>query len=103
MLVNILIVLVLIGVLLLLFIPKWTQSDLWKATLTPLASIIGSGFLILGPLLQNELGTYALWGMVFLCVAAYLIGAVVRFNIAHRILTQFGYLPQRCAADRKAG
>ncbi|UXX78137.1 hypothetical protein N7E81_12285 [Reichenbachiella carrageenanivorans] len=67
----------------LLFIPKWTQSDLWKATLTPLASIIGSGFLILGPLLQNEFGTYAVWGMVFLCVAAYLIGTVVRFNIAY--------------------
>ncbi|WP_420581257.1 hypothetical protein [Reichenbachiella sp.] len=80
---NLLITFVSIGVILLLFIPGWTKSDIWLATLTPLASIIGSGFLILGPLLQNSLGTNALWGMFFLCVAAYLIGYVIRFNIQY--------------------
>lgn len=80
---NILIVSVSLGIIILLFIPKWTKSDIWLATLTPLASIIGSGFLILGPLLQNTLGTKALWGMFFLCVSAYLIGLVIRFNIQY--------------------
>ncbi|WP_422358480.1 hypothetical protein [Reichenbachiella sp.] len=80
---NLLITIVSIGVILLLFIPRWTKSDIWLATLTPLASIIGSGFLILGPLLQNSLGTNALWGMFFLCASAYLIGYVIRFNIQY--------------------
>lgn len=80
---NALILLVCVGVLIVLFVPQWTKTNLWTATLTPLASIIGSGFLILGPLLQNSLGTNALWGMCFLCLSAYLIGSVIRFNIQY--------------------
>ena len=33
---------------------RFARSDSWRATVTPLASIIGSGFLICGPLLARE-------------------------------------------------
>lgn len=59
------------------------RSTGWKATVTPLASIIGSGFLICGPLLAREFGAAALPAMAALLVLAYAVGAVVRFNIIH--------------------
>lgn len=57
-------------------------SATWRATMTPLASIIGSGFLVVGPLLAQTIGREAIWGMLGLTVAAYGIGEVIRFNIA---------------------
>ena len=51
--------------------------------MTPLASIIGSGFLISLPLLAEDLGAYAICGIAALLTLAYLIGAVIRFNIAY--------------------
>ena len=36
--------------------PKLQKSDSWQATLTPLSSIIGSGFLIMSPLLASVAG-----------------------------------------------
>ena len=59
------------------------KSRTWTATVTPLASIIGSGFLICGPLLAREFGGAAALAMVALLTLAYGLGAVVRFNIAH--------------------
>lgn len=59
------------------------RSRLWGATVTPLASIIGSGFLICGPLLAREFGGAAALAMGVLLALAYGLGAVVRFNIAH--------------------
>ena len=59
------------------------KNDLWRATLTPLSSIIGSGFLIMAPLLASVVGSLApvaVLGIVFL---AYAIGHVIRFNIQH--------------------
>ena len=38
---------------------RFARSDTWRATVTPLASIIGSGFLISGPLLAKEFGSAA--------------------------------------------
>lgn len=58
------------------------RSKGWAATVTPLASIIGSGFLICGPLLAREFGSAAAQAMGLLLVLAYALGAVVRFNIA---------------------
>jgi hypothetical protein len=55
----------------------------WRATVTPLASIIGSGFLIAAPLLGAIAGKQAPWAMLAIIVFAYLIGPVVRFNIRH--------------------
>ena len=51
--------------------------------MTPLASIIGSGFLICGPLLAREFGSAAILAMAALLALAYAVGAVIRFNIIH--------------------
>ena len=62
---------------------KLVNSELWKAIVTPLASIIGSGFLIVAPLLHAVFGKWALLGMVILSILGYMIGIVIRFNIQH--------------------
>lgn len=49
--------------------------------ITPLASIIGSGFLILGPILARNYGFYAPAMMAVLCVCAWFFGSAIRFNI----------------------
>ena len=61
----------------------FARSDGWRATVTPLASIIGSGFLICGPLLAREFGSAAIFAMGLLLVIAYAAGWVIRFNITH--------------------
>ncbi len=67
-----------------LFLPKLSRLDIWRATVTPLASIIGSGFLVLAPILVTEYGEYAPLVMAGLCFCAYLFGAAIRFNIFAR-------------------
>ncbi|WP_242153932.1 hypothetical protein [Sphingomonas sp. BAUL-RG-20F-R05-02] len=62
---------------------RFARSDGWRATVTPLASIIGSGFLICGPLLAREFGSAALLAMAALLAIAYAAGWVIRFNIVH--------------------
>lgn len=62
--------------------PRVANAHLWRATLTPLASIIGSGFLVLGPILDISYGGYAPLVMVGLCAVAYSFGSAIRFNIA---------------------
>lgn len=64
--------------------PRIAGNTTWRATLTPLASIIGSGFLVLGPLLQHSFGAFAPLAMLALCSAAWAFGAAIRFNIARR-------------------
>lgn len=64
-----------------LLYPKLAKALLWRASITPLASIIGSGFLVLGPILISSFGQYAPLVMAVLCVLAYLFGAAIRFNI----------------------
>ncbi len=51
------------------------------ATVTPLASIFGSGFLIIVPVLERALGVYAVVGVVAVSILAYLIGNAVRHNV----------------------
>ncbi len=55
----------------------------WRATVTPLASIIGSGFLVIVPLLGNAVGGYAPAAIFAVVVLAYWIGSAIRFNIIH--------------------
>ncbi len=55
----------------------------WRAMITPLASIIGSGFLVAAPLLAREFGGLAILAMAGLCLAGWWLGGVIRFNIAH--------------------
>lgn len=55
----------------------------WKATVTPLASIMGSGFLVSAPLLAGIVGNLAVVCMAMLLVLAYMVGGAIRFNIRH--------------------
>ncbi len=64
--------------------PKLARAELWRATMTPLASIIGSGFLVVGPVLIHAFGAWAPLAMLALCGLAYLYGGVMRQNIRDR-------------------
>lgn len=66
-----------------LFLPRLRHARSWTATVTPLASIIGSGFLVLAPLLDKRFGVAAAPVMLALCAVAYLFGGAIRHNIAH--------------------
>ncbi len=59
----------------------FSKTSLWRAAVTPLASIIGSGFLVSAPLLAREFGGYAMPAMTGLIVIAALIGWAIRYNI----------------------
>lgn len=78
---------VLIGVALLLaclmFRPRLLAAPMWRATVTPLASIIGSGFLVAGPILAHTVGNWAWLAMLGLCALGYWFGASIRYNINH--------------------
>ncbi len=69
--------------LVVMFQPGIRNSRFWLATVTPLASIIGSGFLVIAPLLGVTVGGQAPWAMLAIVVVVYVIGAVVRFNIRY--------------------
>jgi hypothetical protein len=79
---NLLILLVVAAAGGFLLYPRLAKATLWRAAITPLASIIGSGFLVLGPILNASFGQYAPFVMVALCLVAYAFGAAIRFNIA---------------------
>ena len=64
----------------LLFAP-FARGKLWRATVTPLASIIGSGFLVSAPLMGREFGGYAAPAIAILIALACLIGWAIRYNI----------------------
>lgn len=64
-----------------LFSSKVRSARLWKATVTPLASIIGSGFLVIAPLLALTTGRYSLAAIALLVALGYACGVVMRFNI----------------------
>lgn len=83
--------------------PRFVRSPFWRATATPLASIIGSGFLVSAPLLRELVGYWAPVGIAVLLALSYLIGAAIRENIAyveplledgkkHRPIVQIEYL-----------
>lgn len=55
----------------------------WSATVTPLASIIGSGFLVSVPMLASAIGVWAVAAVVGLTALAFLFGGAVRYNIAN--------------------
>lgn len=80
---------------LLLLHPRIANARDWRATITPLASIIGSGFLVLGPILDASYGLFAPLVMAALCLVAFLFGAAIRFNIA-----AIDAEPERSATER---
>ncbi|MCB1394905.1 MAG: hypothetical protein H6898_03155 [Rhodobacter sp.] len=65
-----------------LWSPGLRRRATWRAMVTPLASIIGSGFLVLAPVLDHAYGMYAPLAMLALCAVAWGFGAAIRFNIA---------------------
>ncbi len=71
------------GLLVVTLRPKLQKSPLWGAVVTPLASIIGSGFLVIVPLLGRTVGGDAAWAMLIIVIVAYGIGTILRFNIVH--------------------
>lgn len=66
----------------LMFLPGLRQKPVWRAMITPLASIIGSGFLVLGPILSGGFGWAAPLAMGLLCAIALAFGGAIRANIA---------------------
>jgi len=81
---NLLIIVIAVSVAgYLAFSRRLSTSSNWKATVTPLASIMGSGFLVSAPLLAGVVGNLAVVCMAVLLVLAYLVGGAIRFNIRH--------------------
>lgn len=68
---------------LLLQLPRIRKNLFWHATVTPFASIIGSGFLIVAPLLAEVVGKLAPYAMAAIALIAIWIGAAIRFNIKY--------------------
>jgi hypothetical protein len=73
----------LLGAVLVLARRSVRTSTMWRATVTPLASIIGSGFLVLAPLLATSVGEWAPLAMLAIVAVAYAVGASLRYNIVH--------------------
>ncbi len=48
---------------------------------TPLASIFGSGFLVVVPILASAVGPYAIVAMVVVALVAFMVGSIIRHNI----------------------
>jgi len=58
-----------------------TARSIVPAMSTPLASIFGSGFLVVVPVLASAVGPYAGLAMAVVAVVAFLVGGIVRHNI----------------------
>jgi hypothetical protein len=80
---NIVLVIIVVIGLLCMFHPRLLKNQSWQATLTPLSSIIGSGFLIIAPMLASVIGIYSPIAVAGIVILAYAIGGVIRFNIIH--------------------
>jgi len=76
-----------------LWFGPFRRSITWRAMTTPLASIIGSGFLILGPVLNVAYGVYAPLVMLALCAVAFGFGSAIRYNI--QAVANVDYNPAR--------
>lgn len=80
---NTLLLAVATAVAMALFHPRVSNSLDWQATVTPLASIIGSGFLVAAPLLYDAVNGWSVLAMLGIVSLAYAIGEVVRYNIRY--------------------
>ena len=78
---NILLLIVAAVVAACLFHPRIRNSRDWRATVTPLASIIGSGFLVAAPLLYHAVNGWSMLAMAGIVLFGYAIGEVIRYNI----------------------
>ena len=80
---NIILLLFAVVVAACLFHPAIRDSRDWRATVTPLASIIGSGFLVAAPLLYQVVNGWSVLAMAGIVLLAYAIGGVIRYNIRY--------------------
>ena len=62
---------------------KPSLKTLLGAITTPLASIFGSGFLVIVPILAATVGSWSVAAMAGICGLAYAVGWVIRHNIRH--------------------
>ena len=101
---NLSIPLVAIVAALVLLQPKLQSSALWRATVTPLASIIGSGFLVVIPVLAHSAGSYSLVAMTAVVVLAIWLGSALRCNIlAQDQTTAIATAPSLIHLERLSG
>ena len=92
--INLVLPLISFAVAALLLLPAIKESTVWRASVTPLASIIGSGFLVVAPLLALVVGWAAPLAMLAIVALAYGLGEISRFNIRHdEPLLQSGEAP----------
>jgi hypothetical protein len=79
-----------------------SRTDLRHARATPLASIFGSGFLVIVPILNAAVGPYSVVAMAGVCALAYAMGSVIRFNIRHaEPVLASGTAPERVARHER--
>ncbi len=55
-----------------------TRGRVLIAAVTPLASILGSGLLIIVPVLERTLGALSVFGAIGVCAVAWLVGTAIR-------------------------
>ena len=81
--IDIILLIVLVAVFVVLVSRRVRTNKGWSATVTPLASIIGSGFLVSVPLLASAIGIWAVLAVAGLTALAYVIGGAIRYNIRY--------------------
>jgi hypothetical protein len=78
------------------------RKELRHARATPLASIFGSGFLVIVPILSAAVGPYSVVAMAGVCALAFAMGSVIRFNILHvEPLLEDGTISDRAARHER--
>lgn len=79
-----------------------SRKALRAARTTPLASIFGSGLLVIVPILNASVGPYSIFAMAGVCALAYAMGSVIRFNIRHvEPLHEAGTVSDRTARNER--
>jgi hypothetical protein len=78
------------------------MKKLIEATSTPLASIFGSGFLVIVPILAGAVGRTSVLVMAGVCALAYAVGSVIRFNIKHAEPVLAGKPPEATLSFERA-
>lgn len=62
-------------------VEKTQVNNIIPAMSTPLASIFGSGFLVVVPILASAVGPYSIFAIVSVAFIAFLVGKIIRHNI----------------------
>lgn len=87
--IAVLTILIALAITAILSFSGFARTPTWRATVTPLASILGSGFLICGPLLAREFGSAAIAAMAALLAIAYAVSVAYYL----KLLAEFAMKP----------